>query len=383
MANTRDDDSLGIEAPKAFTMSDTAHRDSAEPGPAARAAWLLVVVAAAWLGALWHVASSISVLSLDRLASFEEPAPFQHRVLVPLGVAAARHLTGGDATHGFWAAEWVGWSVLILAATAAIERLAPRTNWTTVRLAALTVIASVGVQLTGPSRFRTFSGSQLLGDINGLYQGANSVVTLPNVFYPWDVWSAALLLLLIARLIDLRVAVSSRRLVAAAVVFVVACLNRETAIFIVPFSVWALAPVLSCRRLIALAAAEVLLWAAVVGGVAWLVDAPPNPRASLPGGVYQWLLWTNLKTLTYPLYALTTVLPFSAGAWLVIVCGWRRAPEAARTLVLAYAVPVAALTFAFGILHETRAFTEPAAALWAAAASAALASVPPRGDGRT
>ena len=78
--------------------------------------------------------------------------------------------------------------------------LQPRLSWQTTRLAALTAIVAVGAQLMAPVRFRAFQGDTMVGDVNGLLNSgaATRLSWLPNVYYPWDIWTAALLLLLIA-----------------------------------------------------------------------------------------------------------------------------------------------------------------------------------------
>ena len=72
-------------------------------------------------------------------------------------------------------------------------------------------------------------------------------------------------------------------------------------ILIVPFSLWVLAPRMTRGQLAGCAVVQAVLWIAARAFVATIVGAPTNPKSTLPGGA-EWYLWTNLRTLTYPLY---------------------------------------------------------------------------------
>jgi hypothetical protein len=87
----------------------------------------------------------------------------------------------------------------------------------------------------------------------------------------------------------------------------------------------------------------------------------------------EWYLWTNLRTLTYPLYAATVLVPFAGGAWLPLLAWWGERPPVARALLVWYIAPAAAVAFMFGVFHETRVFTEAATATWLAATATAHA----------
>ena len=254
-----------------------------------------------------------------------------------------------------------------------VAGLSPRLSWQTTRLVALTAIVAVGAQLMAPVRFRAFQGDTMVGDVNGLLNsGIASLRILSNVYYPWDIWTAALLLLLMATALRLRQSISAPSLAAYAALFLVASLNRETTILIVPFSLWALAPRMTRAQQAGCAVIQAVFWIAARAFVASITGAPPNPKSSLPGGV-EWYLWTNLRTLTYPLYAATVLVPFAGGAWLPLLAWWRERPPLARALLIWYVAPAAAVAFVFGIVHETRVFTEAATATWLAATATAHA----------
>jgi len=353
-------------------MTDAARSDPAVPGGLIRGAWLVIVVAVCLVAAVWHISGHMFV-SLDRLAAFQETAPFQHRLLVPAMVRVAHAISGWPLFRLYIAAEWAGWALLVLGAQQVISRLQPRLSWQTTRLVALTAVVAVGAQLMAPVRFRAFHDDAMVGDVNGLLGHATaSLQIVSNVYYPWDIWTAALLLLLIAAALRLRQSIDRRTIAAYVTLFAIASLNRETTILLVPFSLWAMAPRMTRAQLTALAAGQVMIWIAVRAAVVWSTGAPPNPKSALPGGA-EWFLWTNLRTLTYPLYAVTVLVPFAGGAWIPLLAWWSERPPLARALLLWYVVPAAAVALVFGIFHETRVFTEAATATWLAATATAHA----------
>jgi hypothetical protein len=353
-------------------MTDAARNDPAVPGGLIRAAWLVVLLTVSGVAAIWHITGH-TVVSLEKLAAFQETAPFQHRLLVPAMVRVAHHIGGWPLFRLYAVAEWAGWVLLVLAARQVVARLSPRLSWETTRLVALTAVVAVGAQLMAPVRFRAFQGDSMVGDVNGLLnRGTTNLRILANVYYPWDIWTAALLLLLIATALRLRQSIDAPSIAAYAALFIVASLNRETAILIVPFSLWALAPQVTRAQLAGGAVIQAVLWIAVRLFVVAVTGAPANPKSTLPGGA-EWFLWTNLRTLTYPLYAATVLVPFAGGAWLPLLAWWGERPPLARALLVWYVVPAAAIAFVFGIFHETRVFTEAATATWLAAAATAHA----------
>jgi hypothetical protein len=349
-------------------MRDATLDDPAGPGGLIKAAWCLIVIAICGVAAVWHITGH-TIVSLEKLAAFEEIAPFQYRVLVPALVRVAHDVSGWPVFRLYAVTEWAGWVVLVLAAQQVVGMLEPRPGWLTTRLVALTAVVAVGAQLIAPVRFRAFQGDTLVGDVNSLLHGGTTALrTVPNVYYPWDIWSAALLLVLIAAAIRVRRSIDVRSLATYAACFTVAALNRETTILIVPFSLWALAPRVTRPQLAGYAAVQVVLWIMVRAAVVWVTGAPPNPKSTLTSGA-EWYLWTNLRTATYPLYVVTVLVPFAGGAWLPLLAWWSDRPPLARALLVWYVVPAAAIAFVFGIFHETRVFTEAATATWLASAA--------------
>jgi len=329
--------------------------------------WALIVAAVSVMLTLVHAAVSQPFVSLDALARFEERAPFQHRLLVPLLAATGKLLTPWSTPTIYWVVEACAWAALVACARQIVIGLDSRLSRWTTRLVALTVVLPVSAQVIWPARFRVFAGGVPIGDINAIVHPLSHIVALPNLYYPWDVPSAAFVLALITCVLRLHEAPTAGRVFTYLAIAVVACLNRETTVLLVPLSVWSVWRSWPRGRSIAFGAAQVFAWAILMGAIAWALQAPPNVEATLPGGVYEWYLWTNLNTLTYPLYVLTTLVPLAAGAWLPALVYWRAGPAAARAVAILYVLPAMLVAITFGVLHETRIFTEAAAALWVVA----------------
>lgn len=344
----------------------------APPAALRRAAWLLAAALLSALFATLHFGTAYQYIPVDALVEFTAPDPFQRRVLAPaLAAGLGLVLDAPPATRAFLV-EIGAWGGLIAAAWWALGAIAPHLGRDTRRLVALTVLIPVGSQLILPSRFRVFLGETPVGDVHGLLGPFTRVTALSGLFFPYDVPAAALLLALLASLAALAERPDVRRWSVFAGLFLIAAANRETVVLLVPLTLWTLRGRLYGAALAATGALQVAGAAIVIGLLGWVVDAPPNPRSSHAGGV-EWYLWTNLRTLAHPLYAVCALLPLAAGAWVPPLVNWRRLPDSARALVTLYVVPAFAVALTFGIVLETRVFTEVAAALWLAAAAALLA----------
>ena len=89
----------------------------------------------------------------------------------------------------------------------------------------------------------------------------------------------------VACLYRLRERVSPQRLALYGLIFVGACLNRETAVLVVPLSLWAVSRQWSRGRIVTFGLVQLGVWVLVIAAIAHIVNAPPNTRATLPGGL--------------------------------------------------------------------------------------------------
>ena len=346
----------------------------AEAAPFAlwRAAWLGLATLLAALLATVHLGTTFQYIPLASLLEFSAPDPFQRRVLMPALAAALGALVDAPTVVRGLLLGIAAWGALIGSAWWVLGSVAPPLGTGARRWIALTVVVPVGSQLMLPARFRAFNGDAVVGDVHGLLQPFTRIQALPGLYFPYDVPAAALLLAGLAALGSLAARPDRRRWTTYAVVYVAAALNRETAVLLVPLTLWTLRARLAPSALVALGLAQVLAVVALVIAVGAIVDAVPNPRSAHAGGL-EWYLWTNLRTLAHPLYAVPALVPLAGGAWLPPLLRWRALPSPARALVVLYVLPAFAVALTFGILLETRVFTEVAAALWLAAVLALLA----------
>jgi hypothetical protein len=333
--------------------------------------WLVAVGAAAILLAVVHLASTVPYVTLDGLATFVETEPFQRRALVPALAAVTGVVAGGGVGWRFLALETLAWAGLVGAARWALGEWRPDVAVPVRRWMALTVVVPVSVQLMLPARFRVFEGGTAVGDITALSSATTSIQALPGLYFPYDVPAAAFLLALIASASRLARRPTPVGWAAHAGLLMLAAANRETALIVVPFTVWILRHRLGRAAAVGVAAAQAVLVMGIVAALALAIGAPPNPRATHPGGA-EWFVWTNARTLAHPLYLLTSLAPLAAGLWMVPVTSWARMSTAARDLVLWYVLPATAAALVWGSALETRVFTESATALWLVAATTLL-----------
>ena len=319
-----------------------------------------------------HVALSRDFIPLADLAAGAATMPFARRVLIP---ALAGWLAGGGPVlPAFLALELVAWLALAAAAWTALGVFDLVRERTARFAVALTGLLPVAVHLCLPTRVKVSLASGVVGDATTLLQPFTSVAAAPNFYYPWDVPSAAFVLWLVVLTWVVRQRAGAPGAATAYLaVFAVATLNRETTILLVPFAACAWWRHVPRGRALALAGLAVVCWAAMGAGLKAALQAPPNPRSTLPGGSYEWMLGTNLKTLAHPAYLVAVAPAFAGGAWLPLVAWGRRLDGWARLLLASYVLPALVVVLVFGIVLEYRVFAEVTPAVWLAAVAASAA----------
>ena len=209
-----------------------------------------------------------------------------------------------------------------------------------------------------------FAGLVPIGDINAVTRPLSRIVALPNLYYPWDVPSAAFVLLLIACVLRLRVAPTAGRSprVPRRSPFI-ASLNRETAVLLVPLSVWAVWRSVARRagRSVALAAAQVIAWAGLMArdrvGDA---GAGRSDKATLPGGVVRVVSLDQPADADLPALRADDRSCRSRPARGCRRCstGVTAPPGRTRRRDFCTSSRRCVVAITFGVLHETRIFTE-------------------------
>lgn len=113
--------------------------------------------------------------------------------------------------------------------------------------------------------------------------------------------------------------------------FALACLNRETALFLVPLLLLYRWPGRRSEqlRLGAHALALAAIWLALKLALWRLYGGNPLEGSDAPGGIFVWQAGRNLANLLDPIYwpNLASALGF---LWLVVLLGWRHLPPALK-----------------------------------------------------
>jgi len=295
----------------------------------------LFTLRAAWSGQLGDQGLAPFARMIDGTAA----RPFVHRLLLPSLARGLYVLLPGSLREaldrGFPGAQ-VGLALLLAFACFLAFALVLR------RLLDVCYAAPEGARRWGP---------------------AAGLLALPALFLPSSVhlYDPATLLLTALALLLIR----ERRRLAYYAVFMLACLNRETAILLTAlFLLWErrqLAPArLAWHGLI-----QVMLWAGVLVAIRAL-------QAGNPGHAAQLLFPRNLRLLLEARAAIA-FWGVLAVALALVIPGWRRAPRFLRQAALVTLIPVALATLFTGLPTEMRDYLEAYPALFLIALPTAVA----------
>jgi len=156
--------------------------------------------------------------------------------------------------------------------------------------------------------------------------------------------------------------IAARRYVSFVLVFVLCTLNKETALLLT--LVWLIFErrSLKPRQLVVGVATQVVLWALIRGGLAWLYRANPGEMMAVH-------LFRNFQTLAVPIHWFEfrpigdwLIVPYRYNALYVLGFAWalvalRRAPQFLKDAFW-IAVPVTVLTWLYGNVDEMRVYYE-------------------------
>lgn len=131
--------------------------------------------------------------------------------------------------------------------------------------------------------------------------------------------------------------------------FALACVNKETAVLLVPLAAWAWGREVGARAAWGRAAGLALGWLVVRGAIAWA-------RRDTPGSLIEAHLFHNLRWLTGA-RSVPDLLSAVALAALVGL-GWRAAPALVRRAFVWTLVPLASLALFLGFVDEWRGYFE-------------------------
>jgi hypothetical protein len=289
---------------------------------AAAVALGLFTLRARWSGQL----TDQGLAPFSRMIDGTAARPFVHRLLLPSVARGLRALLPGSPRHAPAHAAEVALALLLVFVCFLAFAFVLR------RLLDACYAAPDGVRRWAP---------------------AVALLALPAFFLPSSVQlydPATLLLTALGMLLILE-----RRRTGYYAVFVLACLNRETAILLTGlFLLW------ECRhlrrsRLAWHIVAQVILWGGVQAAIRALHTGNPGHEAQL-------LFPHNLRLLITPRAA----IPFwglLALSLALVVPGWKRAPRFLRQALLVMLVPVAVGTLLAGLPTEMRDYLEAYPAL--------------------
>ncbi len=280
--------------------------------------WMIVCALLAYACARVHDAATVEFMDNTRaaLAMGRAPKPFQYRVLVPWMAGA---LSRGAVVSLRGATSVINAAFVCLLLCAYRSYLAP---------------------LTGR---RDAAGLCFLIVVPILFNYA----ALNRLYYPADLPGVAFF---IAGAVCLR----RRRWALYYVVFFLATINRETSCFLtflMLFTQWRRGRRV---RLLAHAAAQFVIWAAVKVWLAWLFRA--NPGAVLFENQLRGNLRSLLAVLSLQPHALRFLLVFGL-AWAAVPWAWRRLPPFHRRALLT-AIPFLLGMSIVGNLLEVRIYGE-------------------------
>lgn len=329
--------------------------------------WLLVIVLAIFLTCL-HLTMTkpFELTTFEQLVHFWAVEPFQHRVLLPAAVDAIKGFLPLQTRLAFALLEVGFWIALIQIAYQALARFDIGRCTLDRRLLALSVVIPMVVQLMVPDLqmpqgLTLDNGTLALGHWN----------MRPLFYYVYDLPAAVFTLGLMLILLRLERTPDQARLWLFYLgVFAVATVNRETTLFMLPATAvvfWGRPG--SIKPMIALIAAQAIVFVAIQWPLHWLFELNDNPSANVPvdGVQYEHHLIENLTILSDPLYLLTFFVRFMAGFYIPILLFRRYLDARLARLLIGFALPLGLAAVVMGRLVEHRIFIEMVPLVWLAA----------------
>lgn len=332
-----------------------------------RAAWWAVLLTVAVALTTFHatMTSPWKLATPELMVDFEAAAPFQYRLLMPLFVGLLEAVMPLGVNMLVLLTEVAAWMLLVVVAYRSLEAFGVGASDLARRCLALTSVIPVAAHLIPPDiqfprSFVVENGVLQLGDWRA-YEIFNYIYDLPAAVLTLG------LVLVLRRFVE---TLEDRWFAAYLGLFVIATLNRETAVFVIPAFLAVCYPVLRRSVLAAAAALQVIVFLAIQLTMQWWFADNVNPHANVPGTSYENHLLGNLALLSHPLYLAIYLARLGAGMYLPIALLHRYLdPFLGRTL-LWFGVPFVASTFLFGRLQEHRVLVEIAPLLWLGAVQA-------------
>lgn len=330
-----------------------------------RAAWpLAIVVTAVFLTCLQFIVTApFEFFSFDKMANFQAPEPFQHRVLMPAIVAALGQVVPASNTLLFGVLQWIGWIALIWLAYRALVVFGVGRSDLIRRVLAFSIIVPMLLDLAVPYLYmpQTF----IVG-ANGLGLGNWSPVHA--FYYVYDLPAAIFTLALVLLLVRQYERFSWPGIIAYLVLFALATANRETSVFLICFSALLFWNRLSLRSWLGLILLQMMVFVAVELPLQWLFRSHVNPSPNVGfNSQYENHLFENLGLFLNPLFLMIMLARFMAGLYLPVLL-WRRFLDRPMGCALVgFVLPLLGCALIVGRLQEHRIFIEAVPLVWLAA----------------
>ncbi len=323
--------------------------------------WLVAVVLLAILLTSLHfvMAEPWRLATFAKLAEFEAAEPFQHRVLLPAIAAGLRSMFPLGHELVFALLEVVGWAALILVAQRGLALLEIGSSELMRRVLATTFAVPMALHLIVPNL--QFKPAYVFED--DLFElGSWHAEAL--FYYPYDLPAAVFTLALVLLLLRFGRDGHPRWLIAYVALFAVATVNRETTLFLIPVFALVCYRNLSPERLSQLLLLQIGLFAVIQGSLQWAFADHLNPSAAVPGTAYEYHLMRNLGELANPLYLMTFLVRFAAGAYIPLLLLRARLDPQLGGALAAFSIPLLGFALTMGRIQELRIVIEMVPLLW-------------------
>ncbi|ROO31388.1 hypothetical protein SAHL_06545 [Salinisphaera orenii YIM 95161] len=301
--------------------------------------------------------------SFHQLVNFWAIEPFQHRVLLPSLVGEIQRLAPVGEKLLFGLLQFGFWIALIQLADRALAMFDIGRTPPARRLLALTVVVPMLLHLIMPDieLTRTFALDDGVLDV-GTWE------TRDIYYYVYDVPAAVFTLAMAMLLIRLARRPDIGGFIGYLALFAVATLNRETTLFMLPFSALLFWRVLGIRDWLLLMAAQAAMFTAIQMPLQWLFAININPIAMIQVGdsQYELHLLGNLATLSNPLYLMTFIARFAAGLCIPLFLCRHYLDRHLALALLGFALPLALSALVVGRIVEHRVFIEMIPLVWLA-----------------
>jgi hypothetical protein len=289
--------------------------------------------------------------TMELFANLAAAPPYKWRILVPYIVHVLHHSYGLNYYLCFYYIEVICWLVLFACAHQALTRLRLAVDRPLLVLLSTTVAIPLSFTLVTPLVY--------------FQTGTNRLDTVLQYYVPYDIPSAMLVFAAYLLLLMLRERYSNNTLALYLFVYVVSSINRETTVLFAFLSYAVLRGRVSKGAGLCLLFGQVAIFALFRGGIYYALTGFIPFMGGEPSSPYDFMLWVNVNRLTMDAYFKKTLFSYACGGILLYLpFGWSKLSAFNRQAFWLYCAPVLVMGLVFGVLPETRIFTELMPLAW-------------------